>query len=126
MKTCQECSEQFYGRSDKRYCSDACRSSYHNRKNGESSKMMRRIHSCLKRNWRILKELEEKGEQEVMRESLLNLGFNFCYITDIQLAKTGVTYRFCYDLGYSPQNEQSVLLVNKRHSKALRQNISFI
>ena len=125
MRKCKECETQLYGRSDKRFCSDACRSNYHNRENKGAIDMMRSVHSHLKRNWKILKNLEEQGQREVMRESLLNLGFNFTYITDVQVVKNGVNYRFCYDLGYYTRNEHLVSLVNKKHKCPSRHQVSF-
>ena len=33
METCLECGEKIIGRSDKKFCNDACRNSYNNKQN---------------------------------------------------------------------------------------------
>ena len=56
METCLECGEKIIGRSDKKFCNDACRNSYNNKQNKDSSNLMRNINNKLRKNFRILSE----------------------------------------------------------------------
>lgn len=88
------------GRADKKYCSDQCRSSYHNRLNSDQTNFMRNINNILRKNRRILLELNPNGKARVHKNKLLEQGFNFSYLTNEYKTKAGKTYRFCYDQGY--------------------------
>jgi len=56
-KYCLLCNEKLSGRIDKKFCSDYCRTQYHNVRNKLSADLIRKINTILKRNRRILTEL---------------------------------------------------------------------
>ena len=62
-KVCLECGEKIVGREDKKFCSDGCRNAYNNKMNKDSNNLMRNINNKLRKNYRILCELnpEEKS-----------------------------------------------------------------
>ena len=97
---CLECREPVIGRADKKFCSDDCRSAYHNRLNSDHSSLIRNINNTLRKNRRILAALNPNGKSKVHRNELLQKGFNFNYFTNTYITKTGNTYYFCYDQGY--------------------------
>jgi len=99
-KRCIECGEIILGRSDKKFCSDACRNAYNNRKNQESNKLIRDINKRLKKNWRILQDLNTDEKTKVHKSKLLDAGFDFNYITSIYTTKKQKVYHFVYDQGY--------------------------
>ena len=72
-KTCVECGATVHGRSDKRFCSTYCRSTYNNKKNGGETQLVRDINRTLKRNRRILTSLNTKGKTKVKRSKLADL-----------------------------------------------------
>ena len=112
---CQECGDVLKGRSDKKFCNDYCRSSYNNRLKNGQYKIVRNINNAIARNRKILETLlNGKAVKKVSPEDLLQLGFQFKYIT--QLYKTGVgkTYYFCYDYGYMKLDNGSFLVVRKK------------
>ena len=110
-KACPECGEKLRGRTDKKFCSDYCRNSYHNKLNKESTNLVRNINNSLRRNHRILEELNPKGKTSVPRSKLLSNGFDFEYFTSIYTTKTGNRYYFVYDQGYLPlENDFSALV----------------
>ena len=111
---CLECEEKIYGRSDKKFCSDQCRSSYNNRLNSDSTNIMRNINNLLRKNRRILAELNPNGKAKVHRKQLEEKGFRFNYFTNEFTTRTGNTYRFCYDQGYLVLNEGLVALVIRK------------
>lgn len=101
-KVCEECETPIHGRDDKRFCCDQCRSAWHNRQNSDATAFIRNINNTLRKNRRILAELNVSGKARVRKEDLLDRGFKFSYYTNIYVTKGGNTYFFCYDQGYLP------------------------
>ena len=110
-KKCLECKEEFNGRADKRFCSDQCRSAHNNRLNSDANNFMRNVNNILRKNRRILAELNPKGKTKVHRDKLLEKGFKFSYFTNIYQTQAGKTYRFCYEQGYLPLDNHFYALV---------------
>lgn len=114
IKTCLDCNEILRGRSDKKFCNDQCRNNYNNRRNYEST-LVRNTNAILRKNRRILEELNPNGKTKVLRKNLLNKGFNFDYLTRIYQTQKSNTYFFCYEQGYLELTNEEILLV--RHKK---------
>ena len=73
------------------------------------------VNSILKKNRRVLMELNKTGKSKVKKEELLKHGFNFDYITRIYTTQKGSTYYFCYEQGYLPlDNDWYMLVVDQR------------
>ncbi len=111
---CLECEEKIIGRADKKFCSAHCRSSYNNRRNRDASNFMRRITNILRKNRRILEELNPNGKAKVHRDKLLEKGFKFSYFTNEYVTKSGNVYRFCYDQGYLEIDDSYYTLVIRK------------
>lgn len=114
---CLDCNETLKGRSDKKFCDDQCRSNYNNRQYSENTAYMRRINSILKRNRRIMEELNPEGKAKSTRKKLLARGFSFEYFTNTYQTQTGNTYFFCYEAGYLLLANDEVLIVRKDEGK---------
>jgi predicted nucleic acid-binding Zn ribbon protein len=99
-KTCLDCGEQIRGRADKKFCSDQCRNNYNNKLNRSTNNYVRNINNILRKNRRILAEMNPTGKTTVKKEHLLSKGFNFRYITEIYVTRQKKTYHFCYEHGY--------------------------
>lgn len=99
-RQCHCCMEPLRGRSDKKYCNDACRSHHFHQLHAEERRSMREINRILRRNHRILNELSRAASDTGRRESLLRLGFYFDYFTHCKEIEGGMRAYFCYDLGY--------------------------
>jgi predicted nucleic acid-binding Zn ribbon protein len=102
MKVCLECGDKIVGREDKKFCSDGCRNSYNNKMNKDSNNLMRNINNKLRKNYRILSELNPDGKSKTTRGKLLSKGFDFEFITNI-----------LYDQGYMPLENDFYMLVKK-------------
>lgn len=113
-KTCLECGEKLVGRSDKKFCDDACRNAYNNRQNRDQNNMMRNVHNLLRRNYRILEKLNPTGKTTVLKNQLLQEDFQFDFVTNLYTTKNGTTYFFVYDLGYLPLDRGEKYLLVKR------------
>src|ERR1043165_6547370 len=98
-KKCLECGGKISGRSDKKFCSDQCRISFNNRLNSDETNLVRNINNALRKNRRILVELNPSGKTIVTREKLSEKGFDFHYFTSIYITKEGAIYYYCYEQG---------------------------
>lgn len=116
-KICPECGERILGRADKKFCSDSCRNAYNNKLNSDSSNYIRNINNILRRNRRILEELNPQGTAKYSRSRMLEKGFDFNYFTNTYTTKKGSTYYFCYDFGYLPIEGDYFFLVKKKESE---------
>lgn len=112
-KNCLECGERIIGREDKKFCGDGCRNAFNNKMNKDSNNYMRNTNNKLRRNYRILAELNSEGKSKTTRLKLLNKGFDFDYLTNIRTTKNGNTYYFIYDQGYMAVENDFYLLVKK-------------
>ena len=113
IKTCPECNEKIIGREDKKFCSDGCRNSYNNKINKDSTNYMRNVNNKLRKNYRILSELNTDGKSKTTKAKLFSKGFDFDYFTNILNTKTGNTYYFLYDQGYRVLEDDYYMLVKK-------------
>ena len=111
---CLECKEPLHGRADQKFCSDVCRTAYHNRMHTDKNKTIRHINSILRKNRRILEELNPNGKIKVPRDKLIGRGFMFSYFTNTYTTKTGKVYFYCYDQGYLPLEGDWYVLVKKQ------------
>lgn len=114
-RKCLDCGEALVGRADKKFCDDACRTNYNNRRNSEESGYLRKVNSILKRNRKILETLNPGNKGTVKWRTLIGEGFNFDYITDMYETTEGSQYRFCYEYGYLLLDNDEVLLVKRKN-----------
>ena len=112
-RKCLDCGEVLRGRSDKKFCSDQCRNSYNNKMNRDETNYMKNVHNILRRNRRILAELNPESRTKVHKDDLIAKGYNFTFHTNTYTTKTGQTYYFCYELGYLSLNDDYFELVLK-------------
>ncbi|HIA11080.1 MAG TPA: hypothetical protein EYN41_00010 [Flavobacteriales bacterium] len=115
MRTCPSCGNEVTGRSDKKFCSHYCKSSFHYVKNREDeNNLFRKIDGQLKLNRRILKEYNKGGKAMVRIEVLHDVGFDPKYFTSYWKSKGGGVYLFCYEYGFKQMEDngkQKYLLV---------------
>ncbi|WP_010135448.1 hypothetical protein [Ochrovirga pacifica] len=110
-KSCLECGERIVGRSDKKFCNDYCRNAYNNKLNVGDKNLVRNTNNALKKNYKILCELNPTGKTKLNKTVLLQKGFNFQLFTSIYTTKTGNQYFYCYNQGYLLLENDFVLLV---------------
>lgn len=113
---CLECGELIVGRADKKFCDDSCRSNFHNKTREDSVNLIRNVNYRLRKNRKILEELNPKGKSRTTREVLLKRGFDFRYITSYYTTKANKTYYFVYEQGYLELEKSEYALVVKLES----------
>lgn len=112
-RKCLECGAVVKGRSDKKFCADYCRNAYNNKVNKESKNLIRNTNNRLRKNHKILLELNTTGKTKVSRRKLFDRGFDFQFITSIYTTKAGNTYYYVYDQGYLPLENEMYLLIKR-------------
>ncbi|MGM0620574.1 MAG: hypothetical protein ACQETJ_05990 [Bacteroidota bacterium] len=113
QRKCLECDEPLRGRADQKFCSDACRNAYNNKKLSGSTNYIRKINRILKKNHSILENLNQSGKTTLYKSALEKNGYNFKYFTHIYKTRNGRIYYFCYDQGFSVLENNKYLLVRK-------------
>src|SRR6478609_1379772 len=116
-KICMECGTKLTGRVDKKFCSDQCRVSFNNRLNSNETNYVRNVSNTLRKNRRILTELNITGKTRVSGTKLKEKGFDFEYFTNLYKTKDGAVYYYCYEQGYLPIENDFYLLVVKHDFK---------
>ena len=111
-KSCFHCGKTVQGRSDKKFCTNHCRSDYNNKKiqkQGHNSSIVR-INRILQHNRYILYSLRGRAESGcVSVEMLVEMGFHFGFHTHTISIKEK-TKVFCYDIGYLKKNDREVYI----------------
>jgi hypothetical protein len=115
-KNCLYCDKALKGRSDKKFCTDHCRNAWNNQLKSPVNNLMRSINNALGKNRRILESLlpDTKETSKANREKLLQMGFQFQYLTHTLTTRNGKTYSYCYDYGYMPLDKDWFLVVKNR------------
>ena len=113
-RKCLECGERLVGRIDKKFCNDGCRNTYNNRVNKDTRNLVRNINNRLRKNYRILEELNPGEKTKTSRSKLMARGFDFNYFTSTYTTKAGTIYYFVYDQGYLPLENEYYALVKRR------------
>ncbi len=111
IKNCLECGTSIQGRSDKKFCSDYCRNAYNNKVNKDSKNLIRNTNNHLRKNYRILSDLNTSGKTKIHQSKLTNLNFDFNLFTSIYTTKKGNIYYYVYDQAYLELDNDYVLLV---------------
>lgn len=93
---CVECADPISGRSDKRFCGDACRNSYNNRRYAKDRSHIKEVAAKLLRNRRILRSLIKCSMMRISENELIGIGFDPRYHTHVESSG----WKWCYDVGY--------------------------
>lgn len=117
LKSCLACGKALHGRADKKFCNDYCRNAFNNNLKVTNSAVVRQINGALLKNRRILEAvLGSEEKQKVTKEKLLQLGFQFRYLTHLYITKKEDTYFFCYEYGYLPLEHELYLVVKRKEA----------
>ena len=101
-RCCSECGQRIAGRTDKKFCNDQCRTSWHNKQYGGDNGYVRDVNNILRKNRRILAELTAEGRKQIRSATLTRLGFKFGYFTGTRKGRNGSAEHFCYDQCFVP------------------------
>lgn len=115
-KFCRFCKKPFLGRSDKIFCSVACKSTYHYKLKSVTECATYTVDKYLHRNRSILLEIMgKKSVQKKVNHSLLDKkGFKYQYLTGYYENARGKRYHLVYDFAYMRFKEGDVLIVRRK------------
>ena len=116
MGKCIICSNRIVGRSDKKFCSVACKSYYHHQLRKVTKEATRHIDEILHRNRSILLEImgKNKVKMKINRIKLEQKKFRFKYHTHFQINKEGKMYRHIYDFAWMEFSNDEILIVRRK------------
>ncbi len=118
VRRCLVCGTALVGRTDKKFCSDQCRSIENNKSKYESQRPILDVNKILRKNRSILKSLCPVGMATVRKEILDSMGFDTGIFSSIFLNKRKQVYYFSYDYGFTPlivKGIKKALIVSKQH-----------
>ena len=97
---CIECGARLTGRSDKKFCNDYCRASWHNRIYREHLSTHSPVTRILRQNYNALARLLRAGRRRAGRRHLAQLQFNPAYCTSLRRDPFGRRIYSCYSYSY--------------------------
>ena len=115
MDSCTECGRSFTGRSDKKFCTDLCRSAFHNRVKQKEREPVNHTNRILMKNRKILEAMVEKSTYETSFEKMVESGFNFSHFTSIEYNRKSGVVCYCYEYAYY-FDKRGLLLIRGRNS----------
>jgi len=107
IKNCPVCGESIKGRSDKKFCSPTCKSSFHYDQRLQTEKLYHQIDRQLKLNRKILKSINRKGYSTINKKDLKEEGFNPNFFTHYWKNKQEDVYLFVYEYGFLDLSKKS-------------------
>ena len=113
---CIVCNKHLTGRRDKKYCSLACKNTYHANRRIEQLPVVGAVDRLLHRNREILVELWEEANNRkfiVPRTRLQRKGFKFKHYTSTYVNKSGKLYHYVYDFSWMAFTSGDILVVKR-------------
>ena len=112
-RKCKLCKKDVKGRSDKVFCSNICKSTYHSKLSKVTNVATSRIDKILHRNRSILLEIlgKNRKQKKVDRAFLDNKNFHFDYITHYHINNQGKFVNDVYDFSWMVFSDKEVLIV---------------
>ncbi|MFZ6001591.1 MAG: hypothetical protein ACOYW3_13860, partial [Bacteroidota bacterium] len=86
---------------------------FNNRAQSNDTYHVRNVNNILKRNRRILAQLNPTGKTRISGSKLKQMGFDFSYFTNLYETREGSVYHYCYEQGYLALEKDYFLLVVK-------------
>lgn len=97
---CLECGKEIqYGRSDKKFCCEACKNKYHNNRHKYSRNMHFKVLNGIEKNYDILCKLHRSHVMSIDIGDLVALGFKTEYSTGYRKSNRHDEYH-CFEFKY--------------------------
>src|SRR5688500_4030194 len=114
-KFCLTCGEKLNGRADKKYCNDACKNEFHNRKFNRGAKLEMQQLLSARKNHNILSKIEADGIELISVKELERNGFDFKGLTGLKMIDRENFLLYCFD--FSLEAAGNKFRINKYQSK---------
>jgi len=114
-KTCKICKKPIKGRTDKIFCSLACKNYYHTNLRRATAIAVKEIDKILHRNRSILLEIMGKNKTQKMidKQILDKKKFNYTYHTHFYVNSKGKTYYYLYDFAWMQFSDDKIMITRK-------------
>jgi hypothetical protein len=114
-RNCKLCKALLKGRTDKIFCSLACKNEYHVRLRRATAKVVRSTDKILHRNRSILLEVMGKNskQKKVDRKILDKKKFNFHYVTSYYINSKNKIYHIVYDFGWMEFSDGEIMIIRR-------------
>jgi predicted nucleic acid-binding Zn ribbon protein len=113
-KECKQCGKPLQGRSDKTFCSTACKNAFSFAQRRRTRDEVKEIDAYLHRNREILATLMGESKKEILDRALLTRAkFRWEYMTSIYKNKQGKWYHLVYDYAWMEFSSQTVMVIRK-------------
>lgn len=100
-QVCLECGKPLYGRTDKKFCSSACKNDWHYQQSAGLRSLKSWTATALARNHRILRGLLGHPGRRFKLVELQLCGFTPQLVTGHLGTEDGISRYTCYDIHYS-------------------------
>jgi hypothetical protein len=118
LPVCLECGDKIrYGRSDKKFCCEDCKTRHYNNLAKGSRAYRRRVISRLSRNYQVLERILRSGESSAEIMDMIAAGFSPDSVTGYHKSRSRSDEYWCFDIKYR-MSESRV------HSISKIQNVS--
>jgi len=97
QKLCLTCGKNLTGRSDKKYCNEACKNEFHNQQGVRTPPFEKNQLSTARKNRSILSKIEASGKAEIEMKELELCGFNFEGLTGLKFLGKDSLLLYCFD-----------------------------
>ncbi len=100
IPVCLECGDKIrYGRTDKKFCCDECKTRHHNAMAKSGRAFRRRVLAILSKNYSVLEGLVRSGVESVDLMDLMSMGFQPSFSTSCRRNGKHDEFR-CFDIKY--------------------------
>lgn len=106
------CDETLKGRLDQKFCSDFCRSNFHNDRYRLDNFHVKKINRVLMKNRRILKALSSGDMEDIPVKVLMSRGFHFDYCTHTEQTPFAGPIKWVYDFGYNVDKANRCVVIH--------------
>ena len=117
-RKCIMCKSFFRGRSDKKFCTITCKSTYHKKLSAHTHRATKKVDKILHRNRSILQELMGKKVDvlQISREVLDAKKFSYDHITGYHKNSMNKVVHYVYDFSWVIFSDKNLLVkrLNKR------------
>ena len=113
--TCILCGKQIAGRTDKKFCSLACKNTSNYSRRRQTKSMTQSIDSILHKNREILDVImgPKRKRMHIEKTELTQMGFQFSYMTGYYTNSKGKLYHYVYDFAWMEFTGEKLMIVKK-------------
>ncbi len=108
QRKCLACGGIILGRSDKKYCTDQCRTIGNKASGLHTEFLIQSTNKILRKNRSILKHLCPVGKAVVRKEVLDAMQYDVNVFSSAYKTRKNQVYYFCYDYGFTAIHENGV------------------